>query len=156
MRKKNDSEKPSLAKNKMQQAEGINKENQNITNIQTEKEISAPPFAQDIQPNKAETNGTQPNKAEANSEVDSALASKNNQKNMEQASNDFSSVQQKPSLQNKTTADADQPRPHTVLDIEPSDVDFEPPLIQSLALLFKLLGKPVSTSFLLSACLLPK
>lgn len=40
--------------------------------------------------------------------------------------------------------------PRAVVDIEPSDVDFEPPLIQSLALLFKLLGKPVSTSFLLS------
>ena len=41
MRKKNDSEKPSLAKNKIQQAEGINKENQNITNIQTENDILA-------------------------------------------------------------------------------------------------------------------
>lgn len=47
-------------------------------------------------------------------------------------------------------ASARQMPPRSLVDIEPSDVDFEPPLIQSLALLFKLLGKPVSTSFLLS------
>ena len=175
MRKKNDSEKPSLAKNKIQQAEGINKENQNITNIQTENDISAGPSAQAVQPNEALLSEAQANEAQsgpaqsgpaqsgepqsgeppsgsahASGEINSALASKNNQQNAEQASNYSSSLQQKSILQNNTKDDPAQPRPHTVLDIEPSDVDFEPPLIQSLALLFKLLGKPVSTSFLLS------
>ncbi|MBQ4133561.1 MAG: type I secretion system permease/ATPase [Desulfovibrionaceae bacterium] len=41
-------------------------------------------------------------------------------------------------------------RPLSTLEVSAGDVDFEPPLIQSLAMLFKLLGKPVSSSFLLS------
>ena len=32
--------------------------------------------------------------------------------------------------------------------VEPSDVDFDPPLIQCLAMLFRLQGKPISTKLL--------
>lgn len=45
---------------------------------------------------------------------------------------------------------AEAPLPYGALSIEPSDVDFVPPLIQCLAMLFKLQGKPVSASFILS------
>ncbi len=42
-----------------------------------------------------------------------------------------------------------QARPQTLL-VEPSDVDFDPPLIQCLAMLFRLHNKPVSTKLLIS------
>lgn len=38
---------------------------------------------------------------------------------------------------------------HTLL-VEPSDVDFDPPIIQCLSMLFRLHGKPVSTKLLIS------
>lgn len=39
---------------------------------------------------------------------------------------------------------------HPSLIVEPSDVDFDPPLIQCLSMLFRLHGKPVSTKLLIS------